>query len=411
MNIAYTSSNEYAKFVGISIYSLLDNNKSVKNISIYIIDMGIDEDNKNKIKCIVAKYNRNIEFISAEKQIKELANHHKFDDFHGGINSYVKILPGLFLPKIDRVLFLDADTIIVCNLEEMYNKNLGDALIAAVPDVGVYFFGHEDYYIVKKNNIYYNTGVLLFDLDKVRKIKFHNVIFKAKDNYKGKLKLADQSLLNLAVNNNDVLTLNICYNNYIHSIKSDYFIGYIHQKNEDWFIKIVDEIIEARKKPVIVHYVRGLHLGGRPWLRWNTSHMSRYYLKYWRRSSWRHEKRGSNIKETRRLKRIQNPKTIMSKPIIGDVYAIIWIIVSKYSSKKTWELFQNILLIIKNKIGIITKTKTIHAILRKLLKSKRNRYYRSIQIFGMRLNIFSKKFALMEIKELDRKVLNKTNHN
>ena len=41
MNILYQSDDNYAIYMGVSICSLLENNKSAKNICIYIIDSAI----------------------------------------------------------------------------------------------------------------------------------------------------------------------------------------------------------------------------------------------------------------------------------------------------------------------------------------------------------------------------------
>ena len=56
MNILLASDNNYAPLLGVTIYSLLENNENdFENIAIYILDGGISEVNKNKIREIFSR--------------------------------------------------------------------------------------------------------------------------------------------------------------------------------------------------------------------------------------------------------------------------------------------------------------------------------------------------------------------
>ena len=55
-NVAYASDQNYAKHVGISLISLLENNKNLENIHIYIIEDNISEELKEKLLSIVNRY-------------------------------------------------------------------------------------------------------------------------------------------------------------------------------------------------------------------------------------------------------------------------------------------------------------------------------------------------------------------
>ena len=48
MNVAFSSDNNYVKQLEISMISLFENNKDM-NISVYIIDNGINNENKEKM--------------------------------------------------------------------------------------------------------------------------------------------------------------------------------------------------------------------------------------------------------------------------------------------------------------------------------------------------------------------------
>jgi lipopolysaccharide biosynthesis glycosyltransferase len=78
-------------------------------------------------------------------------------------------LPEL-LPELDRVLYLDADTIIMDSLEPLWELDLADKLVGAVTNVFQRFVPdrREQFEIERSDPPYFNSGVLLFNLDLMR---------------------------------------------------------------------------------------------------------------------------------------------------------------------------------------------------------------------------------------------------
>ena len=48
LNVVYSTDDNYAQHTGVSIISLLDNNRHFLNIEIYIIDNNISSENREK---------------------------------------------------------------------------------------------------------------------------------------------------------------------------------------------------------------------------------------------------------------------------------------------------------------------------------------------------------------------------
>ena len=71
MNVAFSSDNNYAPYLAVSILSVLKNN-SESEICFYILDFGIDNINKEIIANIVYNHGKSIKFISVDKD--EFAN-------------------------------------------------------------------------------------------------------------------------------------------------------------------------------------------------------------------------------------------------------------------------------------------------------------------------------------------------
>ena len=56
MDIVYSSSDSYCEIAGISILSLLEHNRNVKELNLYLIDNQISAENKQKLEMLIATF-------------------------------------------------------------------------------------------------------------------------------------------------------------------------------------------------------------------------------------------------------------------------------------------------------------------------------------------------------------------
>lgn len=110
---------------------------------------------------------------------------------------YRVFLPQL-LPDLDHVLYLDADTLVLQDLRPLWHTVLDDALLAAVAQhremEGGSDLGHLG---VSKHN-YFNSGVLLMDLGKMRAERISQKVIEAGAAHAGRIAFPDQDAYNLA---------------------------------------------------------------------------------------------------------------------------------------------------------------------------------------------------------------------
>jgi len=110
---------------------------------------------------------------------------------------YRVFLPEL-LPDVDRVLYLDADTIVVDDLRPLWREPLAGAYVAAVTNVleGGYA-RHPAELGLPAGQPYFNSGVLLFNLDEMRRGGCTDAIVRyARDK---RLRWPDQDALNVVL--------------------------------------------------------------------------------------------------------------------------------------------------------------------------------------------------------------------
>ena len=193
MNIVYTLNDKFVPQVAAGICSVCENNTDFENITFYIISKEITDENKEKLTKLVKKYNRKIEII-------ELGDIKKYIDFEfdtTGWNSIVlaRLVIDKLLPEtIDKILYLDGDTIVRGNLSELWNTDISEYILAASIEPTVDRERKKQLGLEKLP--YYNAGILLINLKKWREEKAGKIIldyYKAND---GKLFANDQDAIN-----------------------------------------------------------------------------------------------------------------------------------------------------------------------------------------------------------------------
>ena len=120
--------------------------------------------------------NVNIEFVDLSYYIEKVQDKLYTRDYYTNTTYFRLFLPDLY-PQYDKVLYLDSDIIVVGDISELYNTDMGTNLVAAAPDdIIQYNKVFQDYAElvvgVAKYQHYFNAGVLLMNLDELRKFKF-----------------------------------------------------------------------------------------------------------------------------------------------------------------------------------------------------------------------------------------------
>lgn len=107
VHIVYASDENFAEIFGISMVSLYENNKDMDDIVVYVLDSGIQSENRNKMLSVCWKYGRtDIQFVPI-KNISEKLSMNIYIDC-GSISQYARLFVSSVLPKeLGRVLYLD----------------------------------------------------------------------------------------------------------------------------------------------------------------------------------------------------------------------------------------------------------------------------------------------------------------
>ena len=173
--IFYAVDDNYVPFLAVSIESLVTNRSEKNFYEIRILYTNLSEKNKECLK----KYEKNnvsIDFVDLKEKINRIAEKLYTRDYFSMATYYRLFLPDLYL-DLDKAIYLDADTVILDDIANLYNIDIGTNLIGAIPDGAVASVKEFQDYVelvvgLKEYKYYFNAGILLMNLDELRKYRF-----------------------------------------------------------------------------------------------------------------------------------------------------------------------------------------------------------------------------------------------
>lgn len=287
LNLLYQFNEKYAPYAGISIFSLLINNQDMEEICFYILGESLSKVTKEKIENLVFQYHRKIVFVETDVLISKMK---KMDlpAYRGSYAANMRLFVDEVIDEsVDRILYLDSDTVIDGSLSELARTDLQGKTIGMVLDsLGS---SHKSQIGLSDKDAYFNSGVILFDLRKWREKEYSKKIVSHVINQRNNYPAPDQDLLNV-ICRGDIAWLDMEYNfqpihmafsgkQYMRVMRPDVYYG-------------LEQIKWAKEHTVIFHCFR--FLGEFPWHRNNLHPFDKVFDRYLRKSPWK----GYEKKET-----------------------------------------------------------------------------------------------------------------
>lgn len=173
--IFYAVDDGYVPFLAVSIHSLIENSSKDYYYAIKVLYTNICEENKKKI----LKYEREnvkIEFVDLNYYIEEIKDKLFTRDYYTKTTYFRLFIPNIY-PQYNKVIYLDSDTVLLGDIAELYHQDMGSNLVAVVPDDIIQNEEIFQEYVEKVVGVadyrkYFNAGVLVMNLDEMRKAKF-----------------------------------------------------------------------------------------------------------------------------------------------------------------------------------------------------------------------------------------------
>ncbi|MBF6638070.1 DUF4422 domain-containing protein [Rouxiella silvae] len=264
--------DNYAMSGGALINSIVKNSSSDKNYDIVILENGVSQRNKGRLKELVKEHsNINVRFfdVNAFSELKGV-----YTRAHFSAATYARLfIPQLF-KNFPRVLFIDADTVVESDVAEILDLDIGNNLVAAVKDIVMEGFVKfnaiaqsdsgvqtaaqylKTSLLMEDPDKYFQAGIILFNVEVMNQ---ENTFSKLMESMKEKnYWFLDQDIMN-KVFYNRVHYLPLCWNVYHGNGNTDDFFPNLKFSTYMSFL-------DARRNPKMIHYAGE----NKPW---NTSNV------------------------------------------------------------------------------------------------------------------------------------------
>ena len=251
INVCLACDDNYAKYAAVVIASILENAKSTDKLVFYILDGGIESENKDKISSLKNLKECEINFIQIDNS--------QFEDYlavkthsYISIPTYYRLKLPTLLPNVSRVIYLDCDVVVNSSLEELFNTDMGSSPVAGVRDL--------NRRMLKKNPSYVNAGMLVMDLDNMKQQDVEHKFLKWTREHFETIKTGDQEIIN------EVLK------------------GQIKIVDDEWNVQSSNFTNRSSytRNPKIIHFVARK----KPWHYASFSYHRDYYFKYLQLTPW-----------------------------------------------------------------------------------------------------------------------------
>lgn len=278
MDVVYASNDNYARHLAVSMYSLMDNNQVADEIRVFVLAVDLSQESQDKLKAVAARFQRKLEIIP----MGELAERFPYPVDTGAfdISAMGRLFVGTALPpEVERVLYLDCDTVVLSSLAKLWKTDLKGRLLGGVMEPTIYPQVREAIGL-KEEDPYFNSGVLLIDLTAWRRERAEEKLVDFYGKLGGKTFACDQDTLNGALRGR-VKALPPRYNFFTNYRYFPY--GEMVRLSPAYRAVPEEAFKRAKKHPAILHYAGD----ERPWKAGNLGHYRLAYDQYLAMTPWK----------------------------------------------------------------------------------------------------------------------------
>lgn len=258
MNILVTLDDNYIRPLFLMLESLFCHEKSP--LDIYLLYSNVSKENRRRLHTYIRKQGSRFIPIFVEGDVFQDAPVFRYFTKE----MYYRLLCSRLLPETEeRVLYLDPDILIRGEIKPFYEMDFQGKQLIGMEDYAINHMLHEKKKAIgfTKEECYINSGVLLFNLKKMREAFVLEDFIAVLENYKDVVSYPDQDLINLYFKEDRLVGERI-YN---------YNTGY---GSIGGMLAWAFGFKREKKEPVIIHYMGR----SKPW---QVDYYGKYYYEYY----------------------------------------------------------------------------------------------------------------------------------
>ncbi len=196
--IFYACDDAFVKFTIVSMHSLIKNASKDYHYILHILHTEISDEMKDMVNRL-ASDNFEIRFIDVTNYLQSISEKLPLRDYYSKTTYYRLFIAEMF-PQYSKALYLDSDTVILGDVSELYQTDIGDAYLGACHEQVMVQSREFGIYVEKVVGVsrynFFNAGLMLINCDRFR---IHFVLDKFIDylHYYNFVVTQDEDYLNL----------------------------------------------------------------------------------------------------------------------------------------------------------------------------------------------------------------------
>ena len=193
INIAYAVDNDYYYITHVSMKSLMLNQKNSTFVKFYLlVHKSINKKQKKIIDKICLEHtNCNISYFKFKNEFKDI---NTTGIYNWTTSTFYKLLLQNLLLNENKILYLDSDTLIYKDLNQLYNYNVTNNYYVGS------FEGKPPSKYGQNLSYFINGGIILINLKNLRKDNIYKKIYRFLRKNNGSLLYMDQDAINVVCN-------------------------------------------------------------------------------------------------------------------------------------------------------------------------------------------------------------------
>lgn len=196
IHIAFAIDDAYVRQTITAIHSIIRTSSSP--IAIHIIFTCLSNESQSILRDVIHSRGARLRFYPVESSwlgsFPDSAIYSKA--------TYLRLRLPELLSELPKCLYLDPDILVRHDIIELWNWPMDGHAVAAVKDIDVQWTKeHRDRIRLPEAHIYFNAGVMVLDLSKLRDLRFEEAALRFASDEPERIEIVDQDILNILLAN------------------------------------------------------------------------------------------------------------------------------------------------------------------------------------------------------------------
>lgn len=199
--IFFTVDDGYVPFLSVALNSAIQNADADRQYKAIILHQELSVENQQRLAAL-ATNNFEIAFVSMGKGLESItdrmSNRLRCDYFT--LTIYFRLFIPTMFPEYDKGIYIDSDVVLLGDVAELYDTEIGDNYIGACTDLSVAevppLVDYMENAVGVQKDKYINSGVLLMNMKKLRQVNIEEHFLKLLTTYHFDCIAPDQDYIN-----------------------------------------------------------------------------------------------------------------------------------------------------------------------------------------------------------------------